>query len=107
MLWLHRRRAPRSGRGQLHHSFHAAKAEEQLGSRANIKQAKELQAEGRTDAARLAPFRARDETKPAPYSFESTPLELDGAFEKAFRRNARAWRFFQDQAPWYRRTTAF
>lgn len=76
-------------------------------SRVNIKRATELEAEGRMRPAGLAAFRARDAAKPAPYSFESKPLELDAASEKKLRANKRAWTFFQAQAPWYRRTTTF
>ena len=76
-------------------------------SRVNIKRAQELEAEGKMAPAGLTAFRAHDATKPAPYSFESDPLDLSPAFTKAFRANKRAWEFFQAQAPWYRRTCTF
>jgi uncharacterized protein YdeI (YjbR/CyaY-like superfamily) len=28
-------------------------------------------------------------------------------FEKKFRRNAEAWKFFQSQPPWYQRTSTY
>lgn len=41
------------------------------------------------------------------YSFESRPVALSPAFEKAFRAHKRAWTFYQSRPPWYRRTSAF
>jgi uncharacterized protein YdeI (YjbR/CyaY-like superfamily) len=76
-------------------------------SRVNIKRATELDAEGRMHSAGLAAFRARNAIAVAPYSFENRSVRLDAAAEKKFRANKRAWEFYQAQAPWYRRTTAF
>ena len=76
-------------------------------STVNIRRANELEAEGKMHEAGLAAFRSRDATKPAPYSFESEPLELTAAFTKLFRANTGAWEFFQTLAPSYRRVTIF
>jgi uncharacterized protein YdeI (YjbR/CyaY-like superfamily) len=76
-------------------------------SRVNIRRANELEADGKMHPAGLVAFRARDVTRPAPYSFESKPLELSAAFAKQFRANKAAWEFFQAQAPWYRRVSKF
>jgi uncharacterized protein YdeI (YjbR/CyaY-like superfamily) len=76
-------------------------------SAVNIKRVKELEAEGRMCEPGLAAFRARTTTGPAPYSFENRNITFDAAAEKTFRANKRAWKFFEEQAPWYRRTTAF
>lgn len=76
-------------------------------SKVNINRANELEAEGEMRPAGLAAFRARDVTRPAPYSFESPPMELDAPFEKKFRANKGAWEFFQVQAPWYKRTSIY
>jgi uncharacterized protein YdeI (YjbR/CyaY-like superfamily) len=35
------------------------------------------------------------------------PRALAPAYLKKLRTNARAWRFFEAQPPWYRRTCAF
>jgi uncharacterized protein YdeI (YjbR/CyaY-like superfamily) len=76
-------------------------------SSVNIRRVRELEAEGRMRPPGLAAFNARDVTKIAPYSFESKALDLDRAFIKRFRANKGAWRFFDQQPPWYRRTTTF
>ena len=73
----------------------------------NIRRVGELEAAGRMRKPGLAVFRARDESDPRRYSFESKPVALDPALEKRLRANGRAWRYFQEQAPWYRRTSSF
>lgn len=75
-------------------------------STVNVKRFRELEAEGRVHPAGLAAFQAWDGKRP-PYSFESTPKELDPAFVAAFRAKPRAWSFFQAQPPGYRRICAF
>ncbi len=76
-------------------------------SAVNIKRAKELTAEGRMHAPGLAVFERRDKIAVAPYSFENRHITLGASFLKRFRANDAAWTFYQSQAPWYRRTTAF
>ncbi len=73
----------------------------------NVKRATQLEAEGRMKPAGLAAFQARGKNHPIEYSYESRPRELDPAFVRIFKRTPRAWRFFETQAPWYRRTCAF
>ena len=41
------------------------------------------------------------------YSFESRPKKLPGSYEKQFKANSEAWKFFRGQAPWYQRTATF
>jgi uncharacterized protein YdeI (YjbR/CyaY-like superfamily) len=41
------------------------------------------------------------------YYEERKTIQLAREYEQQFRRNAKAWSFFQAQAPWYRRTTTF
>ena len=43
------------------------------------------------------------ETKLEPPSL----VPRDAAGERRFRANAKAWKFYQAQAPWYRRTSAW
>lgn len=67
----------------------------------NVKRVKELIELGRMTPAGLAAFEARNRT--AIYSYEQRKsAALDVVQLKAFRRNAKAWAFFQKQAPWYR-----
>jgi uncharacterized protein YdeI (YjbR/CyaY-like superfamily) len=66
----------------------------------------ELIAEGRVRPAGLAAFERRSEEKSKIYSYEQRyGAVLDPAFEKEFKENEAAWRYFQDEAPWYRRNT--
>jgi uncharacterized protein YdeI (YjbR/CyaY-like superfamily) len=73
-------------------------------SAVNIARVGQLQAEGRMHAAGLAAFDARVKSG---YSYESRPRALAPAYLKKLRASARAWRFFEEQPPWYRRTCAF
>ena len=41
------------------------------------------------------------------YSYERATCKLEGAYEKKFRASKKAWEFYQAQAPWYRRTSAW
>jgi uncharacterized protein YdeI (YjbR/CyaY-like superfamily) len=52
-------------------------------------------------------FEQRDKKKSKLYSYEVGTCKFDAAFEKRFRSNAAAWKFYQDQAPWYRRTSCY
>lgn len=70
----------------------------------NVKRAKELIELGRMTAAGLAAFEARSDDRTAVYSYEQRKAAtLDPDQGARFRRNAKAWEFFQAQAPWYRR----
>jgi uncharacterized protein YdeI (YjbR/CyaY-like superfamily) len=73
-------------------------------SAVNVARVGQLRAEGRMHPAGLAAFDARVKTG---YSHESRPQALAPAYLKKLRANARAWRFFEAQPPWYRRTCAF
>jgi hypothetical protein len=42
------------------------------------------------------------------YAYEQRKgANLSGAYEKQFRANKKAWKFFQVQPPWYRRTASW
>jgi uncharacterized protein YdeI (YjbR/CyaY-like superfamily) len=73
-------------------------------STVNITRFGQLQEEGRVHPAGLAAFQARVKTQ---YSYENRPQALAPAYVRKFRANPRAWRFFEAQPPWYRRTCAF
>lgn len=71
----------------------------------NVKRIAALTAEGRMHPSGLAAFEARDAARSGVYSFENRDAAtLDPAQEKRFRRNARAWSFFEAQPPGYRKT---
>jgi uncharacterized protein YdeI (YjbR/CyaY-like superfamily) len=71
----------------------------------NIKRARELIEEGLMNPAGLAAFERRSDDRSRIYSYEQRKeAKLDPAAEKEFRANRKAWAFFSEQAPSYRRT---
>jgi uncharacterized protein YdeI (YjbR/CyaY-like superfamily) len=73
-------------------------------SAVNIKRARELIDEGLMRPAGLAAFERRTDDRSAIYAYERRKdAKLDPEAERTFRANERAWSFFSEQAPWYRR----
>jgi uncharacterized protein YdeI (YjbR/CyaY-like superfamily) len=73
----------------------------------NIRRAHELVKLGLMRPAGVRAFEQRDETD-AKYSYEQRQAaEFDAETNHEFRKNKRAWEFFQAQPPWYRRTATF
>jgi uncharacterized protein YdeI (YjbR/CyaY-like superfamily) len=72
----------------------------------NIRRVQELAKLGRMASAGMKAFERRtgDSGK---YSFESRPTKLPAAYEKQFKANSEAWRFFCGQASWYQRSATF
>ncbi|HEU0030744.1 MAG TPA: YdeI/OmpD-associated family protein [Kofleriaceae bacterium] len=71
----------------------------------NIATATALVASGRMQPAGLRAFEARSANRSRVYSFErAQAATLAPADELRFQANAKAWSYFQDQPPWYRRT---
>jgi uncharacterized protein YdeI (YjbR/CyaY-like superfamily) len=76
-------------------------------SRVNTARAKALiEAKRMTDAG-LAAFDARDQARTGKYSFEREASAFDAAQERRFKKNKKAWAFFQEQPPGYRRVATF
>jgi uncharacterized protein YdeI (YjbR/CyaY-like superfamily) len=75
-------------------------------SAVNIKRFAELDKAGLAHAKGRAAFAAREDARSATYSYENRDRSLDKEMEAAFRKHAAAWKFFESQAPWYRRTAA-
>jgi uncharacterized protein YdeI (YjbR/CyaY-like superfamily) len=74
----------------------------------NINRATELSKSGLMHSAGLAAFEKRDSDRSAIYAYEQRKTaKLLPAFEKKFRENSGAWKFFQSQPPWYRRTSTY
>jgi uncharacterized protein YdeI (YjbR/CyaY-like superfamily) len=70
----------------------------------NIKRAKELIDEGLMRPAGLAAFERRSDDRSRIYAYERRDdAKLPAAAEREFRANRKAWAFFSEQAPWYRR----
>ncbi len=75
-------------------------------SAVNIRRAEELTKLGRMAPSGLLTFESRTADS-GKYSFESRPKKLPIHYEKQFKANPAAWKFFRAQAPWYRRTSSF
>lgn len=72
----------------------------------NVQRVGELRELGLMAPAGLAAFEAREEGRTGQYSYEQAPRVLEGPFEARLRRNATAWRFWQEQPPSYRRAAS-
>lgn len=68
----------------------------------NIAKVAELKKNGLMRPAGIAAFAKREESNSAIYAYENNS-ELTAELERAFKKNTRAWNFFQEQAAWYRR----
>ena len=74
----------------------------------NLRRVAELAADGLMHPAGIAAFERRSDDKTAIYSYEQREAaQLDAEQERRFRANARAWDWFQAQAPSYRRTATY
>lgn len=74
----------------------------------NIKRANELLQLGLMQSSGLAAFEKRDGDRSAIYAYEQRKAaKLPLEFEKHFRKQADAWKFFQSQPPWYQRTSSY
>jgi len=73
-------------------------------SNINVGHATRLIEEKKMQPAGLRAFEARKSGKVGIYSFEQkAPQAIPPAFLKKFKANRKAWKFFSNQAPWYRR----
>jgi len=69
----------------------------------NIERVRVLQVEGRMREAGLVAFKHRREVKSKIYAYEqAAQAELDPKDEALFRKNKKAWKFFESQPPGYR-----
>jgi uncharacterized protein YdeI (YjbR/CyaY-like superfamily) len=75
-------------------------------SRVNSKRVAELIDLGLMHPSGMKAFEARDDRRSGIYAFERQHVEFDRKQEAQFRTNKAAWKFFQTQPPWYRRTSA-
>ncbi|HEX5601205.1 MAG TPA: YdeI/OmpD-associated family protein [Pyrinomonadaceae bacterium] len=76
-------------------------------SNVNVKHVERLRKEGRMHAAGLEAYERRNPERTGIYSFENRPRELSPEYEKIFRLNKAAWKFFQEQPPGYKRLMVF
>ena len=75
-------------------------------SRVNVAHMERLIAAKRVTKAGLAAFEARTAGRTGVYSFEQRATALAPAYRREFERQRAAWRHFQQEAPWYRRTSS-
>jgi uncharacterized protein YdeI (YjbR/CyaY-like superfamily) len=72
-----------------------------------IARAEALIAEGQMRPPGLAAYGARSHERSGIYAFENAPRTLDEAQERALRANAKAWAYWENMPPGYRRTVSF
>lgn len=72
-------------------------------SAVNTRRVGELIEAGRMHPAGTRVFESRDPARSKVYSYEREARRFDPASERRFRANQTAWRFFESQAPSYRR----
>ena len=72
-------------------------------SAVNIKKIEELKKLGLMKPKGLELFNNKDENKLNTYSFERAVVELSPEFEKKIKANKKAWRFFQQMVPSYKK----
>jgi len=76
-------------------------------SNVNVRHVERLKKLGRMAPAGLAAYESRDPNRTGIYAFENRPKELAPEFEKTFRANKKAWQFFEQCPPSYKRTSIF
>ncbi len=73
----------------------------------NIKRVAELKKLGLMQPHGLEAFERRIENKSRVYAYENPLQSLAPAEEKKFRANTKAWKYFNEQPPWYRRVALY
>lgn len=76
-------------------------------SNVNVRHVERLKKEGRMHSAGLEAFEKRDPKRTGIYAFETAPHTLSPAYEKKFRQNKKAWKFFEAQPPYYKKLMIF
>lgn len=69
----------------------------------NIAKVAELKKRGLMRPAGIAAFEKRSEAKSAVYAYEKETEVLAAGYEKVFRKQKDAWKFFTEQPPGYRK----
>jgi uncharacterized protein YdeI (YjbR/CyaY-like superfamily) len=76
-------------------------------SRINVGHVERLKAAGKMSESGLRAFELRQERRTGTYAFEQKRPGLTARHKKVFQANAKAWKFFAAQAPWYQRTAGY
>lgn len=72
-------------------------------SAVNVAKMEALVAAGRVRPAGLAAYAHRKEAKTQIYAYEQDSASLSPEYEATFRRNRKAWAFFEKQPAWFRK----
>jgi uncharacterized protein YdeI (YjbR/CyaY-like superfamily) len=73
----------------------------------NIKKVENLTKLGLMKPAGITAFQKLTQNKSKIYSFEQRVVILDKKLEDIFKKNKNAWKFFSEQAPSYKKTSAY
>ena len=76
-------------------------------SAVNVERVKTLTERGLMQPPGLKAFQEYDPKDTDQYSYERPNRKLDPAYEEQFRKNPKAWVFFQSQPPSYRKTASW
>lgn len=69
----------------------------------NINKVETLKKKGLMQPAGLAAYEKRQESKSKIYSYEKEAAQLDTNSERIFKSSKKAWNWFNEQAPYYKR----
>ena len=76
-------------------------------SNVNIAHVERLTRDGKMHPAGTAAYEAKTPARSGIYAFERETAELSAEMKKQFRKNAAAWKYFESQAPYYRKLGAW
>jgi uncharacterized protein YdeI (YjbR/CyaY-like superfamily) len=76
-------------------------------SSVNLRRARALLRQGRMRPAGLKALRRGSAARRTGYSYENRPATLPPRYLKQLKANRKAWRFYEGQPPWYRRTATW
>lgn len=92
------------------HSYHirfTPRRKDSVWSPVNLEKIKKLTAEGLMQPAGIDIFNNRAEAKPHDYAFRKKELALPTEFENEFRKNEKAWDYFDALAPSYKKHSIY
>jgi uncharacterized protein YdeI (YjbR/CyaY-like superfamily) len=72
-------------------------------SAVNLRRVEQLMAAGAMKPSGMAAYERRSTKNMRRYSYENRPTSLEPAHEKTFRKNRKAWTYFEAMPPGYRR----
>lgn len=75
-------------------------------SRVNVAHVERLIREERMTKAGMAAYEARQEDRTGVYAFEQRSPGLSEEYRRQFAKRRTAWKHFEGEAPWYRRTAS-